>query len=140
MSLPHSAMESFRFERLRRQSTAAFTRAVLRDFLTQPRAFGQPSAECRDKGVVAFAGLGPGSLGRRFWQGGCGRQPESDENRQGLDSDTHIAFRPRHAPIDLIEPFRESGFAAIGPIGRKERSDSRFSHQRLRLISARGGG
>src|SRR3546814_3155388 len=79
---------------------------ILRNFLPQFRALREPPTERGDERLVALAGLrarrGLGGLGQRWVR----RQPEADEYGQRFDGDAEVALHPRHASVELIEPFR----------------------------------
>src|SRR6516225_9713979 len=102
---------------------------VDRHFTQQRRSFGKSPTESLDEGMVPFGAFGArGGLGL-LRQRRCRREPETNEERQGLYRDPDVALKPLRLPDQPIEPARQRRFLALGCVGRQERGNRCFGNK-----------
>lgn len=102
---------------------------VLRDLLPELWSAREPTAQSCDERFIPLAGLGASGLSGRLGKRRRRGQPEADEDGQGLDGDTDIAFHPGHAPVELVEPLGDRSLLALGGVGLEEGCDAGLCNQ-----------
>src|SRR3546814_21055280 len=107
---------------------------IVADFLLELRPLGETTAERLYEAVVTLTSFRPCSGLACIRQGRRRAQPESDEQRHGLDRDTGVPLQPLHAAVDAVEPLADDSPAALLCIRREERGE-----ERKRIVEGKSG-
>ena len=86
---------------------------ILRNLVQKALSFLEPLPQDFHKALIPLTAFQLRRCLRIRWQRRCDRQPEADEQRQGLDRDAEVAFEPLNLPRQSIEAPRKGSLTTV---------------------------